>query len=78
MKDTTQTPLPDLEEIRKEIQATDKEIAVLFEKRMHLSEGIIRNKMAKGLPILDPEREKQLLDNNLHFIDDPVLKEYYV
>ena len=78
MKDTTQTPLPVLEEIRKEIQATDKEIAVLFEKRMHLSEGIIRNKMAQGLPILDPEREKQLLDNNLHFIDDPVLKEYYV
>ena len=74
-KDMTQ---PGLEDLRSQMQVTDKEMAALFERRMHLSEGIIRNKMAKGLPILDAEREKRLLDNNLSFLTDPALKEYYV
>ena len=67
-----------LEEIRQEIQETDRQIAVLFEQRMHLAEGVIRNKMEKGLPVLDPEREARLLQANLAYVQDPVLKEYYV
>ena len=68
----------DLSDLRAEIQATDKEMAALFEKRMRLAEGIIQVKMEKGLPILDPERERQILQTNLNHIQDPVLKEYYV
>ena len=68
----------ELSDLRVEIQKTDKEMAALFEKRMRLAEGIIQNKKEKGLPILDPEREKQLLQANLNYIQDPVLKEYYV
>lgn len=68
----------ELSDLRVEIQETDKEMAALFEKRMRLAEGIIQNKKEKGLPILDPEREKQLLQANLNYIQDPVLKEYYV
>lgn len=68
----------ELEEIRQEIQSTDRELAVLFEKRMHLAEGVIRSKMEKGLPVLDAEREAKLVENNVQFIQDPILKEYYV
>ena len=67
-----------LEQIRQEIQETDLQIIPLFEKRMHLAEGILRNKMEKGLPILDAEREAQLLHSNLDHLSDPLLKEYYV
>lgn len=67
-----------LDQLRKEIQATDKQMAALFEQRMHLVEGIIRVKMEKGLPILDAERENKLLQADLNYIEDPVLKEYYV
>ena len=55
----------ELSDLRVEIQATDKEMAALFEKRMRLAEGIIQVKMEKGLPILDPERERQLLQNTI-------------
>lgn len=68
----------DLAQIRQEIQETDRQMAALFEKRMHLAEGVIRSKMEKGLPILDPERETQLLENNLQYIEEPVLKDYYI
>ena len=66
-----------LEQLRKEIQATDKEMAALFERRMHLVEGVIRWKMEKSLPILDEEREEMLLHADLANISDPALKEYY-
>jgi len=68
----------ELEEIRQEIQETDRQMALLFEKRMHLAEGVIRNKMEKGLPVRDAEREARLLEANLHHISDPAIKEYYV
>lgn len=69
---------PELEELRTGIQRIDREMAALFEQRMHIAEGIIRNKMEKGLPVLDAEREAKLLQTNLAHITDPVLKEYYV
>lgn len=72
------TPSPDLETLREEIQATDKAITALFEKRMHLAEGILRDKMARGLPILDHEREVRLLEADLAQLSDPALREYYV
>lgn len=72
------TDNPSLDQLRQEIQATDRQIAALFEQRMHLVEGVIQRKMEKGLPIYDPEREHQLLLADLDNIQDPVLKEYYV
>ena len=68
----------ELEDLRLEIQATDKEMAALFERRMQLAEGVLQDKMEKGLPVLDAEREARLLQNNLNYISDPVLKEYYI
>ena len=67
-----------LDQLRQEIQATDKQMAALFEQRMRLVEGVLAYKMEKGLPILDAEREKKLLEADLANIADPVLKEYYV
>ena len=52
----------DLNEIRKDIDATDKEIVELFEKRMKLCEEVAEFKIANGKEVLDATREKQKLD----------------
>lgn len=69
---------PDLQVLRDEIQAIDKEMAVLFEKRMHLAKGVIRCKLEKGLPVQDLDREVKLIEADLHYISDPEMKEYFV
>lgn len=51
----------ELSELRKAITETDNKMAELFLKRMKISEEIARYKRANGLPIYDPEREKQNL-----------------
>ena len=51
-----------LQEIREEIDAIDKEIAVLFARRMDCSKRVAQYKYDNGLPIFNPEREEQVLD----------------
>ena len=52
----------DLNEITKDIDATDKEIVELFEKRLKLCEEVAEFKIANGKEVLDATREKQKLD----------------
>lgn len=51
----------DLEEIRKRIDEVDEGILELFLKRMELSESVAAYKRAHGLPILNREREMEIL-----------------
>lgn len=51
----------DLSEIRKEIDKIDKELLELFEYRMELSLSVADYKKLKGMPVYDPEREKEKL-----------------
>ena len=49
----------DLKELRKEIDAVDREIVALFEKRMEISERIAEYKQQAGLPVRDETREAE-------------------
>ena len=48
-----------LKELRKEIDAVDREIVALFEKRMEISERIASCKQSTGTPIRDEAREAE-------------------
>ncbi len=68
----------DLEQARLEIGSVDKEIASLFEKRMRLAGRILDYKKGNGLPILDAAQEARVIANNIGYISDPAIQEYYV
>lgn len=50
-----------LEEIRKQIDSVDDEIATLFNKRMNLVEEVIEAKKNEGKAVNDKEREKNII-----------------
>ena len=52
----------DLGQIRTEIDAIDKEILRLFVRRMQVVEEVARIKKESGQPVLDPAREKKIID----------------
>ena len=63
---------------REIINETDKEMALLFEKRMEAVRLIAEYKQERGLPIFDSSREEQVIRNNLKNINDEEIKEFYV
>lgn len=64
----------DLSDYRDKIDEIDKNIAVLFEKRMETAEAIANYKKKNSLPVLNSSREKQVLDKVKSYIKDPELK----
>ena len=50
-----------MQELRKEIDAIDDELVALFRKRMATAAKIADYKRIHKMPVLDPERERQLL-----------------
>lgn len=67
-----------LDEARQKINLIDRQMAELFVQRMEASKQVVMHKMAHGLPIYDPYREQEVINKNSEFIDDDVLKEYYI
>lgn len=67
-----------LDEARKIINETDKEMAELFIKRMSASAEIAAYKRQHGLPVTDADREREVVSRNSEYISDRVLREYYV
>ena len=67
----------ELQKAREIINDVDKQIAVLFEKRMNLVKDVALYKKEHSLPILDINRESELLNKNLDYIKDSNLIEYY-
>src|SRR5699024_1043581 len=51
----------ELPKIREEIDAIDREIVSLFERRMDLGAEVARYKMEAGKPVLDRDREQEKL-----------------
>ena len=66
-----------LENARKDIERIDKEIAALFEERMGAAKEVAEYKKERGLPILDAEREKKLIEKNSGYIKNPDYEAYY-
>ena len=49
----------DLQEIRKQIDQVDSQLAALIEQRMRLTADVAEYKMQNGKEIYDPVREKE-------------------
>lgn len=67
----------DLEKSRGEIDAIDREMAALFEKRMAVCGDIAEYKKSHGLPIVDKTREADIIARHAEQISSPVHREYY-
>lgn len=53
----------DLLDLRKEIDSIDEQLIPLLLKRMGISEQVAKYKVERGIPVLNAEREQQILDN---------------
>ncbi len=67
-----------LENTRKEINEIDRQMAELFVRRMRAVESVADYKAKNGIPVLDEEREKQVITRNASYIEDDRLRDYYV
>ena len=68
----------ELKDIRKKINEIDKEMAKLFEERMKASSEVAEYKKEHALNIFDGSREQEVINNNLNYINDETIKQYYV
>ena len=67
-----------LNKAREIIGEADKEIAVLFEKRMAAVKEVAEYKKERGLPVFDGAREDFLIGKNLGYIENEEVKDFYV
>ena len=67
----------DLEKTREEIREIDEQMAALFQKRMEVVRDVADYKRERGLPVLDEEQEKKVLDRNTAFVTDAEIRQYY-
>ena len=68
----------ELEQARKVIDEVDKQMALLFEKRMNAAKQVAAYKKKNGLLVEDAEREKSLVQKMLANIENEELKTYYI
>ena len=52
----------DLSDVRREIDDIDRQLLDLFVRRMHAAEKVAAVKKRIGAPIIQPEREQQILE----------------
>ena len=60
----------DLNDIRKQINDVDEQMANLFEKRMNLAKQVAEYKIENSLPIEDKVREALLIEKNSSLIEN--------
>lgn len=63
---------------RNTISEIDKEIAVLFQKRMEAAKDVAEYKKVNGIPVEDIVREAALLEKNSAFVTDDEIRSYYI
>lgn len=72
----------ELKELRNQIDLIDKEMAKLFEQRMEIVKKIGDYKKENNLPILDANREKEVIQKNSSYIVNeeiiPLYKEFLI
>ena len=64
----------DLQQCRAEIDRLDRQIVVLFEERMAVCREVGAYKVAHHLPVLDEERERQVLQAKAELLQDAGLR----
>ena len=55
--------MDDLQSLRRDIDAIDRQLVELFKQRMDVTHRVGEYKRANGIPVLDQERERQVLQN---------------
>lgn len=60
----------ELHELRKEIDRIDKEMVHLFVKRLQVASEIAADKKENNMPVLDQQREEQVLNQVIGYADD--------
>ena len=68
--------MKNIDEIRQEIDEVDRELVSLFEKRMKLVYYVAKYKIENNLPVLNEEREQKVINKNLDYAKNQVLKPY--
>jgi chorismate mutase len=62
----------ELDEWRKKIDALDQQLSSLLCERLHCAQNISSLKSRIGEQVLQPEREKEVLNNVLIYADSPL------
>jgi len=62
--------MKELSQIRLELDDIDRQLVRLFEERMLLSRQVAQYKIAKGLPVLDAQRERQVIQSRRALLKD--------
>ncbi len=70
--------MKELRDARDQINEIDSRMAELFCRRMEAVSEIAAYKQAHGLPILDPGREREIVERRSETIADPEIRDYYV
>ena len=60
-----------LEELRRELDAVDRELVRLFEQRMTIAGQVAACKSAEGRPVLDRTREEAVLASRAAMLENP-------
>ncbi|MFX0549313.1 chorismate mutase [Hathewaya histolytica] len=68
--------MEDIKNIRREIDNIDKELVRLFEERLNLSLKVMEYKKERSLPILDKNREEQVIKQAKENLNDIKYEEY--
>ena len=63
---------------REIINEADREIALLFEKRMEAVRLVAEYKKERGLPVFDSSREAEVVKSSLASIENEEIKEFYI
>lgn len=70
--------MTELENARKIINDTDKQIAELFVKRMNAVKQVAEYKRLHGMQVFDSQREADVIKRNSKLVENEELKSYYV
>ncbi|MEA4853518.1 MAG: prephenate dehydratase domain-containing protein [Christensenella sp.] len=65
--------MDELKFLREQIDGIDREMIAAFKKRLQIAEQIAEYKLEKGMPVLDRDREKDVLAARRKMADDPSL-----
>lgn len=65
--------MQDLHVSRAKIDAIDQQLCALFEQRMAVCQEVAAYKTANGLPVLDAQRERQVLEAKRALVTEPAL-----
>ena len=63
--------MTELDELRRQLDRTDREIVRIFEERLATVRRIAAYKGGAGLPVRDPEREAHVLETRAAMLEDP-------